>query len=52
MTPDATSVPAPPEAVATPELTHEVPSGLVWAWRDSWTEAMRHLRIVPATPIC
>lgn len=32
------------------ELTHEVPRGLIWAWRDSWTEALRHLRIVPRNP--
>jgi ABC-2 type transport system permease protein len=50
VTTDATTAPAPSEAVAPSELTHEVPSGLVWAWRDSWTEAMRHLRIVPRNP--
>ena len=32
---------APP--VASPEPT----SGVVWALRDSWTEATRHLRIIP-----
>jgi ABC-2 type transport system permease protein len=27
-----------------------LPSGPVWVWRDSWTEAMRHLRAVPRNP--
>lgn len=26
---------------------HEPKTGLVWALRDSWTEAVRHLRIIP-----
>lgn len=25
-------------------------SGLTWVWRDSWTEATRHLRAVPRNP--
>jgi ABC transporter DrrB family efflux protein len=49
MTTDTTSA-APPVAPVGPSLTHEVPDGLAWAWRDSWTEAMRHLRIVPRNP--
>jgi ABC-2 type transport system permease protein/oleandomycin transport system permease protein len=28
----------------------EIPSGPVWALRDSWAEAMRHLRAVPRSP--
>ena len=28
----------------------EVPQGPVWVLRDTWTEAQRHLRIVPRTP--
>jgi len=35
---------------ARPTLTHEVPTGPVWLWRDSWTEALRHLRAVPRDP--
>jgi ABC-2 type transport system permease protein/oleandomycin transport system permease protein len=35
-----TGVPAPAE----------VPSGPLWMLRDSWTEAMRHLRAVPRNP--
>ncbi len=31
-------------------LTYDVPSGPVWIWRDSWTEATRHLRAVPRDP--
>jgi ABC-2 type transport system permease protein len=26
------------------------PSGPLWVWRDSWTEATRHLRAVPRNP--
>ena len=28
----------------------QIPSGPVWALRDSWAEAMRHLRAVPRSP--
>jgi len=28
----------------------DVPSGAVWMWRDSWTEALRHLRAMPRSP--
>ena len=38
---------SPGEGPADP---YEVPHGLMWAWRDSWTEALRHLRIVPRNP--
>ncbi len=31
-------------------LTYDVPSGPAWIWRDSWTEATRHLRAVPRDP--
>ena len=34
-------------AVAASIQRREPTSGLVWAMRDSWTEATRHLRIVP-----
>ncbi|MFT5026002.1 MAG: ABC-2 type transport system permease protein, partial [Ilumatobacter sp.] len=34
-------------AVAASISRREPTSGLVWAMRDSWTEATRHLRIVP-----
>jgi ABC-2 type transport system permease protein len=34
----------------TPARTRDVPRGLVWMWRDTWTEAMRHLRAVPRNP--
>ena len=27
-----------------------LPSGPIWIWRDSWTEALRHLRAVPRNP--
>ena len=30
-----------------PELDRQPTDGLVWAARDSWTEASRHLRIIP-----
>jgi ABC-2 type transport system permease protein len=32
------------------DLTYDVPSGPIWLWRDSWTEALRHLRAVPRDP--
>jgi ABC-2 type transport system permease protein/oleandomycin transport system permease protein len=28
----------------------DAPSGAVWIWRDSWTEALRHLRAMPRSP--
>jgi ABC transporter DrrB family efflux protein len=31
-------------------LTYDVPGGPIWLWRDSWTEALRHLRAVPRDP--
>jgi ABC-2 type transport system permease protein len=37
-----------PEAT-TPERT-PLPTGPIWIWRDSWTEATRHLRAVPRNP--
>ena len=44
-------------AVATRSVTapqsggdSEVPGGIVWALRDSWNEATRHLRAVPRSP--
>lgn len=40
----------PDVAAEGPALTHEVPTGPVWIWRDSWTEATRHLRAVPRNP--
>ena len=38
------------DQVLAPSEEEEVPSGLVWLWRDSWTEAMRHLRAMPRNP--
>ena len=29
---------------------HEVPTGPSWVLRDSWTEALRHLRAIPRSP--
>src|SRR5690349_20917656 len=43
---DTTAAPAATGAFA-PDATHEAPSGPVWLLRDSWTEATRHLRIIP-----
>ena len=28
----------------------DAPTGAVWMWRDSWTEALRHLRAMPRSP--
>jgi ABC-2 type transport system permease protein len=33
-----------------PREREETPSGLVWLLRDSWTEALRHLRALPRNP--
>jgi ABC-2 type transport system permease protein len=33
-----------------PTRTRQVPGGALWAWRDSWTEAVRHLRAIPRQP--
>jgi ABC-2 type transport system permease protein len=41
---DAT-VPAPDDVRG-----HDVAQGAVWWWRDSWTEALRHLRAMPRSP--
>ena len=30
--------------------TDPVPTGAIWLVRDSWTEALRHLRAVPRSP--
>jgi ABC-2 type transport system permease protein len=29
---------------------HDAPTGAIWMWRDSWTEALRHLRAMPRSP--
>lgn len=39
-----------PSATDAPSARRELPGGLLWVWRDSWTEAMRHLRAVPRNP--
>lgn len=28
----------------------DAPTGAIWIWRDSWTEALRHLRSMPRSP--
>jgi ABC-2 type transport system permease protein len=28
----------------------DAPTGAIWIWRDSWTEALRHLRAMPRSP--
>lgn len=33
-----------------PTHAHEMPTGLLWAWRDSVNEAGRHLRALPRNP--
>ena len=38
------------DQVLAPSADEEVPTGLVWLWRDSWTEALRHLRALPRNP--
>lgn len=46
----ASASPASPAVGGTSTPRHEVPTGPGWAWRDSWTEAVRHLRAVPRDP--
>jgi ABC-2 type transport system permease protein len=38
------------QVLITPAQEHDVPSGPVWLLRDSWTEAVRHLRALPRNP--
>jgi len=38
------------EALGRPSDEVELPSGPVWLLRDSWTEALRHLRALPRSP--
>ncbi len=33
-----------------PAGRHDVPTGPAWALRDSWTEALRHMRALPRNP--
>ncbi|MCU0310753.1 MAG: ABC transporter permease [Acidimicrobiales bacterium] len=49
MTTDAT-LDATVAAPAGATLTRETPHGPIWMWRDSWTEAVRHLKVVPRNP--
>jgi ABC-2 type transport system permease protein/oleandomycin transport system permease protein len=42
-------------ALTLPKVTaddrgHDAPSGVIWIWRDTWTEALRHLRAMPRSP--
>jgi ABC-2 type transport system permease protein/oleandomycin transport system permease protein len=41
---------AAPTGDALPRADHDVPTGPVWALRDSWNEATRHLRALPRNP--
>lgn len=38
------------DALGTPSEEVELPSGPIWLFRDSWTEATRHLRALPRSP--
>src|SRR4029450_13194586 len=38
------------DQILTPADEGDVPSGPIWLWRDSWTEATRHLRALPRNP--
>jgi ABC transporter DrrB family efflux protein len=38
------------EILLTPAEEHDQPTGPIWLLRDSWTEALRHLRGVPRSP--
>ncbi len=49
---------APDAAITMPRGTtavdevggHDAPSGMIWIWRDTWTEALRHMRAMPRSP--
>lgn len=41
------NAPTGTDLAATTPTRHEVPQGPVWIARDAWTEATRHLRIIP-----
>ena len=43
-----TTIPETLDLAPSPE--HEVPSGRIWLFKDTWTEATRHLRAVPRNP--
>jgi ABC transporter DrrB family efflux protein len=38
------------EVLLTPAEEYDLPSGPAWLLRDSWTEALRHLRRLPRSP--
>jgi ABC-2 type transport system permease protein len=38
------------DQLVAPSEREETPTGLVWLFRDSWTEALRHLRALPRNP--
>ncbi len=45
-----TATTTPPDTSRPAVDRFEVPTGPLWLWRDSWTEAVRHLRAVPRDP--
>lgn len=49
-TPTTAAAPAASTLVGEAGAGHDVPGGVVWALRDSWNEATRHLRAVPRSP--
>ena len=48
--PNATSPSSASSLVGRAGDTVDAPGGVVWALRDSWNEATRHLRAVPRSP--
>jgi ABC transporter DrrB family efflux protein len=42
--------PAEAAGVTDETVGQDVPTGAVWMWRDTWTEALRHLRAMPRSP--
>ena len=38
------------DRTSAPEAEHVMPSSIGWALRDSWNEAVRHLRAIPRNP--
>lgn len=46
----ATTRPTDRSVTSSVEAKPDVPGGVIWALRDSWNEATRHLRAVPRSP--
>jgi ABC-2 type transport system permease protein len=46
----STATSAPDTLDLAPASEHQIPMGRIWLFKDSWTEATRHLKAVPRNP--